>query len=291
MSRLNVDEFGQSTAGDQKPVTPVDLMPLDGAWNQEAEDEDEKPHMLGEDESTWTPDYIMKQEEEQKKKEYGSGGALGDFDVGSYMLECYPTSNKMGAATDSLPPAWITGDEEEPACEKDMGTWVSAVYCEEQMGRLNVDEFGQSTAGDQKPVTPVDLMPLDGAWNQEEENEAEKPHMLGEDKSTWTPDYIMKQEEEQKKKDKAAGQKMLGEDESTWTPDYIMEQEEQKEPATNTLVMKDIARPTNQSSSHSAAGLIAGCVVGAAVAAAIVAYRSKRATRSSALAEFDYSTL
>merc|ERR1712070_1009523 len=167
-----------------------------------------------------------------KKKEYGSGGALGDFDVGSYMLEGYPTSNKMGAATDSLPPAWITGDEEEPACEKDMGTWVSAVYCEEQMGRLNVDEFGQSTAGDQKPVTPVDLMPLDGAWNQEAEDEDEKPHMLGEDKSTWPPDYIR-------------------------------EQEEQKEPATNTLVMKDIARPTNQSSSHSAAGLIAGCVVGA----------------------------
>merc|ERR1711988_1992336 len=262
MGRLNVDEFGQSTAGDQKPVTPVDLMPLDGAWNQEAEDEDEKPHMLGEDKSTWTPDYIMKQEEEQKKKEYGSGGALGDFDVGSYMLEGYPTSNKMGAATDSLPPAWITGDEEEPACEKDMGTWVSAVYCEEQMGRLNVDEFGQSTAGDQKPVTPVDLMPLDGAWNQEEENEAEKPHMLGADESTWTPDYIMKQEEEQ------------------------------KDPATSTLVMKDVARPAaNQSSSHSAAGLIAGCVVGAAAAAAIVAYRSKRTARSSALAEFDYSTL
>merc|ERR1711959_591139 len=182
-------------------------MPLDGAWNQEEENEAEKPHMLGEDESTWTPDY-----------------------------------------------------EEEPACEKDMGTWVSAVYCEEQMGRLNVDEFGQSTAGDQKPVTPVDLMPLDGAWNQEEENEAEKPHMLGADESTWTPDYIMKQEEEQ------------------------------KDPATSTLVMKDVARPAaNQSSSHSAAGLIAGCVVGAAAAAAIVAYRSKRTARSSALAEFDYS--
>merc|ERR1711998_502529 len=149
---------------------------------QKKKEEAEKPHMLGEDESTWTPDY-----------------------------------------------------EEEPACEKNMGTWVAAVYCEEQMSRLNVDEFGQSTAGDQKPVTPVDLMPLDGAWNQEAEDEDEKP----------------------------------------WTPDYIMEQEEQKEPATNTLVMKDIARPTNQSSSHPAAGLIAGCVVGAAVAAAIVAYRSK----------------
>merc|ERR1712070_775149 len=132
-----------------------------------------------------------------KKKEYGSGGALGDFDVGSYMLEGYPTSNKMGAATDSLPPAWITGDEEEPACEKDMGTWVSAVYCEEQMGRLNVDEFGESTE------KPADLMPLDG--NQEEEDEAEKPHMLGEDESTWTPDYIMKQEEEQKKKEYGSG--------------------------------------------------------------------------------------
>merc|ERR1719158_1149432 len=82
MGRLNVDEFGESTE------KPADLMPLDG--NQEEEDEAEKPHMLGEDESTWTPDY-----------------------------------------------------EEEPACEKDMGTWVSAVYCEEQMGRLNVDETGQ----------------------------------------------------------------------------------------------------------------------------------------------------
>merc|ERR1712224_281327 len=61
-------------------------------------------------------------------------------------------------------------------------------------------------------VTPVDLMPLDGAWNQEEENEAEKPHMLGADESTWTPDHIMKQEEEQ------------------------------KDPATSTLVMKDVAR-------------------------------------------------
>merc|ERR1711918_53214 len=71
----------------------------------------------------------------------------------------------LGKDGGGLPPAWILGDQEAPACEKDMGTYVSAVYCPEQMERLNVDETGQTKK------------------------------ILGQDKSTWTPDYIMEQEE------------------------------------------------------------------------------------------------
>ena len=43
----------------------------------------------------------------------------------------------------ALPPAWVTGDIEPPAGEKNMGTWVSAVYTPEQQKRLGVDENGQ----------------------------------------------------------------------------------------------------------------------------------------------------
>ena len=39
-------------------------------------------------------------------------------------------------------PAWTRGEIEPPAGEKDMGTWVSAVYTPEQQARLGVDESG-----------------------------------------------------------------------------------------------------------------------------------------------------
>ena len=41
-----------------------------------------------------------------------------------------------------LGPAWTRGEIEAPQGEKNMGTWVAAVYTEEQQARLNVDEFG-----------------------------------------------------------------------------------------------------------------------------------------------------
>lgn len=41
-------------------------------------------------------------------------------------------------------PAWTTGDMEPPEGTKDMGSWVTSVYTEEQQKRLNVDEMGSS---------------------------------------------------------------------------------------------------------------------------------------------------
>ena len=53
----------------------------------------------------------------------------------------------------SLGPAWTRGEIEAPAGEKDMGTWVSAVYTAEQQARLGVDESGAplNTAGPADP--------------------------------------------------------------------------------------------------------------------------------------------
>jgi 5-hydroxyisourate hydrolase len=42
-----------------------------------------------------------------------------------------------------LPPAWLRGEMEEPAGERDMGSWIKAVFTEEQQARLSVDEMGQ----------------------------------------------------------------------------------------------------------------------------------------------------
>ena len=41
-----------------------------------------------------------------------------------------------------LGPAWTRGEIEAPAGEKDMGGWTAAVYTEEQMTRLTVDQYG-----------------------------------------------------------------------------------------------------------------------------------------------------
>jgi len=59
-------------------------------------------------------------------------------------------------------PAWITGDIEAPAGEKDMGGWTMRAYTKEQQARLNVDEEGKpikaeetntSAMGEQKSET------------------------------------------------------------------------------------------------------------------------------------------
>lgn len=41
-------------------------------------------------------------------------------------------------------PAWLTGDIEAPAGEKDMGGWVARVYTPEQQTRLGVDAMGEA---------------------------------------------------------------------------------------------------------------------------------------------------
>eukprot|EP00933_Yihiella_yeosuensis_P071569 TRINITY_DN7977_c1_g1_i4.p2 TRINITY_DN7977_c1_g1~~TRINITY_DN7977_c1_g1_i4.p2 ORF type:complete len:131 (+),score=39.05 TRINITY_DN7977_c1_g1_i4:40-432(+) len=40
------------------------------------------------------------------------------------------------------PPAWVLGEIEKPAGEKDMGGWKALVYTQEQQTRLGVDEEG-----------------------------------------------------------------------------------------------------------------------------------------------------
>ena len=57
----------------------------------------------------------------------------------------------------SLGPAWTRDEIEPPAGERDMGSYVAAVYTEEQQERLNVDEFGVSTL----PAADIDLEPPD----------------------------------------------------------------------------------------------------------------------------------
>ena len=42
----------------------------------------------------------------------------------------------------AIGPNWTRGPSEAPAGEKNMGTWIAAVYTEEQQGRLGVDEMG-----------------------------------------------------------------------------------------------------------------------------------------------------
>jgi hydroxyisourate hydrolase len=55
-------------------------------------------------------------------------------------------------STQVLPPAWLSGEMEEPAGEKDMGSWIKAVFTDEQRARLNVDENGRPV---EKPAAPA----------------------------------------------------------------------------------------------------------------------------------------
>eukprot|EP00750_Incisomonas_marina_P000030 INCI10017.1.p1 GENE.INCI10017.1~~INCI10017.1.p1 ORF type:complete len:506 (-),score=119.02 INCI10017.1:1580-3097(-) len=48
----------------------------------------------------------------------------------------------LPSSTQALPPAWLTGDIEKPAGEKNHGSYTTLVYTEEQQQRLGVDEFG-----------------------------------------------------------------------------------------------------------------------------------------------------
>ena len=52
----------------------------------------------------------------------------------------------------ALPPAWVRGEIERPEGERNMGTWVAAVYTPEQQQRLGVDAFGHK-----KPTLAVDM--------------------------------------------------------------------------------------------------------------------------------------
>lgn len=52
----------------------------------------------------------------------------------------------LPSSTQALPPAWLTGDIEKPAGEKNHGSYTTLVYTEEQQQRLGVDEFGNKVA-------------------------------------------------------------------------------------------------------------------------------------------------
>jgi len=57
-----------------------------------------------------------------------------------------------------LPPPWVRGEIEAPAGKKDMGSWVAAVYTEEQQARLGVNEWGEKVStskpsGENEPTT------------------------------------------------------------------------------------------------------------------------------------------
>jgi len=174
------------------------------------------------------------------------------FDDWSSFGESYALD---GSSSGGLPPAWISGDQEAPACEKDMGSWVAAVFCPEQMERLSVDEFGE-TNDDAERETPSDLMPLD--WN---------------------------------KPDDADG--FLGKDEATYTPEYIMEKEDSDDLNTVTLTNNLAAQalstsPETPKSSTHTGGIVAG-VAAVGLITAFVTLR-RRASNDSP-GEFDYSTL
>ena len=82
----------------------------------------------------------------------------GEEDMGSYKAAVYTAEQQArlkvdkhgqpaaaaAAAVGALPPAWVRGEIEAPAGEKDMGSWKAAVYTAEQQARLNVDEFGHA---------------------------------------------------------------------------------------------------------------------------------------------------
>jgi len=58
---------------------------------------------------------------------------------GSIVIQLY--KKKIGGKG-GLPPNWILGKIEAPKGTKDMGTWISSVYTDEQQKRLGVDERG-----------------------------------------------------------------------------------------------------------------------------------------------------
>ena len=66
---------------------------------------------------------------------------------------------RMVGGQGGLPPAWLRGDMEAPAGEKNMGTWTAAVYTEEQQARLGVDNLGTPK---NKKVKGVQALPP--AW-------------------------------------------------------------------------------------------------------------------------------
>ena len=52
--------------------------------------------------------------------------------------------NTQQVLSGSVGPAWTRGDMEKPAGVMKVGTQTVSVYTEEQMNRLNVDEYGNS---------------------------------------------------------------------------------------------------------------------------------------------------
>jgi len=62
-----------------------------------------------------------------------------------------------GKHMSEMTPAWITGDIEEPAGEKDMGGWMARAYTPEQQDRLGVNEMGEvNTVVEPDPANPKD---------------------------------------------------------------------------------------------------------------------------------------
>lgn len=57
-----------------------------------------------------------------------------------------PVTLNAPRTVQAMGPAWLHGEIERPAGEKDMGGWTAAVYTAEQQVHLGVDEFGQRVA-------------------------------------------------------------------------------------------------------------------------------------------------
>lgn len=172
--RLGVDESGNpssSSTGFVQAVGPAwtrgELEPPQGTrsmgdWTAAVYTE-EQQHRLGVDEFGETKSTIScpfakapqwtkgKLEPPAGKRDMGSWCAavytdeqqhrLGVTEFGK-KIQSKVSNSKMVGGTD-LRPDWLKGGVEKPLGLKDMGTWKKAVYTEEQMTRLGVNEDGK----------------------------------------------------------------------------------------------------------------------------------------------------
>ena len=79
-----------------------------------------------------------------------NGAAGGGADVGA------AASAEHSAGFGAIGPAWTRGEIEKPAGERNMGSWVMAVYTEEQQARLSVDAEGQAVELGALEARPVE---------------------------------------------------------------------------------------------------------------------------------------
>ena len=75
-----------------------------------------------------------------------------------------PSVDDNGGKTQALPPAWIAGNIEPPAGEKDHGDYTTCVYTVEQQSRLGVDEQGNKLSVASGDSSNVDVQVLPPAW-------------------------------------------------------------------------------------------------------------------------------